>query len=155
MTALRSVKLFLATACAVLAWPLASIAQTPPAGAAGSPQPGASVARTKPTAAEKRCLASRRRVERQHEATAEAEMRVARERSARESCKSKRVCDNLDRALNASEARRQRHEKRLAQFDAEAKKACAGTPAASLLPGYRSNTAASRSPATTNTNSTR
>jgi hypothetical protein len=98
---------------------------------AGAAPPGASSVpnvRAKPTAAEKRCLASRRRVERQNEVIAEADARIAKERTAREGCKTKRACENLDRALNASETRRQRHEKQFAQFESEARKACA-TPA--------------------------
>ena len=88
--------------------------------------------RVKPTAAEKRCLASRRRVERQQEVITQADARIAKERTARQSCKTKRACDSLDRALNASEARHQRHAKQLAQFESEAAKACAAPPDASM-----------------------
>ena len=88
-------------------------------------------ARVKPTAAEKRCLASRRRVERQREVIEQADARIAKERAARESCKTKRACDSLDRALNASETRQRRHAKQLAQFESEAAKACAAPPGAS------------------------
>ena len=100
--------------------------------AQGTPAPGASgaaesvsAARTKPTAAQKRCLASRRRVERQNEVIAEADARVVKEQKARETCKSKRACESLDRALKASHTRHQRHEKQLAQFESETQKACA------------------------------
>lgn len=101
--------------------------------AQGLPERALSVptARVKPTAAEKRCLASRRRVERQHEVIAQADARIAKERTARESCKTKRACDSLDRALNASETRHLRHAKQLAQFESEAAKACAAPPDAS------------------------
>jgi len=103
-------------------------------------------ARERPTAAEKRCIASRRRVERQNEALVQADERDAKERSARDSCKTKRACENLDRALKASEARRQRLAKQLAQFEAEATKACELPPRA--LSGYRSNTAVRSNPTT-------
>lgn len=139
---------------AVLTLPSAALSQRVAAADPASPST-APAARPKPTAVEKRCLASRRRVERQQEATAEAEVRVDKERKAREACKSKRACENLDRALKASEARKQRHEKRLAQFDAEAQKACAGLPGTMTAPAYRSSTAASSSPTTTNENRTK
>jgi hypothetical protein len=92
---------------------------------AASNEASTSAARAKPTTAEKRCLASRRRVERQHEVIAEADARLAKERKAREACKTKRACENLDRALNASETRQHRHAKQLEQFESEAQKACA------------------------------
>jgi hypothetical protein len=94
-------------------------------GAASSEASTSAAARAKPTAAEKRCFASRRRVERQHEVIAEADARLAKERKAREACKTKRACENLDRALKASETRQQRHAKQLEQFDGEAQRACA------------------------------
>ena len=81
---------------------------------------------TKPTTEEKRCKASRRRVERQQEVITEANARIERETAARKACKTKRACDSLDRALNAGQTRSQRHAKQLAQFEAEAAKACAG-----------------------------
>jgi hypothetical protein len=112
-------------------------------------------ARAKPTAAEKRCLASRRRVERQHEVIAEADARLAKERKARESCKTKRTCDNLDRALKASETRQQRHAKQLEQFESEARKACAPLADAPKPTDYRSSTAVTSNPTTTNPNSTK
>ena len=83
---------------------------------------------TKPTQAEKRCQASRRRVERHQQAIAEADARTARERSARAACKTRRACDRLDRALIAAEARHKRHEKQLSQLDMEAQRACSPPP---------------------------
>lgn len=112
--------------------------------------PSATAARVKPTAAEKRCLASRRRVDRQHEAIAEADARVAKEQKAKASCKTKRACDSLDRALNASQTRHQRHAKQLAQFEGEAQKACASSSG-----DYRSSTATTSSPTTANVKSTK
>jgi len=129
-------------------------AQGAPPTSAASPS-SVPAARAKPTAAEKRCLASRRRVERQQEVIAEADTRVAKERKARESCKTKRACESLDRALKASETRQQRHAKQLAQFESEAQKACAPLPDASTAPNYRSSTAVISSPTTTNPNSTK
>ena len=113
-----------------------------------APASGASTAATRerPTAAEKRCIASRRRVERQNEALGEADAREAKERSARASCKTKRACENLDRALKASEVRRERLAKQLAQFETEATKACELAP--KTLSDYRSNTAVTSNPTT-------
>jgi hypothetical protein len=79
----------------------------------------------KPTSDEKRCKASRRRVERQQEVIAEAQARVDREKAARDTCKTRRSCDSLDRALKASQVRSERHVKQLAHFESEARKACA------------------------------
>jgi hypothetical protein len=152
-------KLTSLAACAVLAWPLVCGAQATPANPSAESRASAPAnvpaARSKPTAAEKRCLASRRRVERQHEVIAETDARTARERKARESCKTKRVCENLDRALRASETRAQRHAKQLAQFEGEAQKACVSVPNAATAPIHRSSTAVTKSPTTTNPNSTR
>ena len=118
-------------------------------GASASVPPETAV-RAKPTAAEKRCLASRRRVDRQHEVIAEADARVAKEQKAKASCKTKRACDSLDRALNASQTRHQRHAKQLAQFEGEAQKACVLSS-----DGYRSSTATTSSPTTTSAKSTK
>jgi len=90
-----------------------------------APVPAPSTTNAKPTSDEKRCKASRRRVERQQEVIAEAQSRVDREKKARETCKSRRACDSLDRALKASQVRSERHAKQLAQFESEADKACA------------------------------
>lgn len=143
-TALLGVTLLLGSAVA--------LAQGPPAPGGASPVSGA---RAKPTAAEKRCLASRRRVERQLEVIAQADARIAKERIARESCKTRRACENLDRALNASKTRDQRHAKQLAQLESEALKACAAVSDGSNGPSYRSSTAVTSSPTTTNANSTK
>ena len=136
-----------------------AVAQGTPASTPGASGAGAAgsvpAARARPTAAEKRCLASRRRVERQNEVIAEADARVAKERNARDSCKTKRACDSLDRALKASETRHQRHEKQLALFASEAQKACAPLADASKSPDHRSSTAVTSSPTTTNANSTK
>jgi len=86
----------------------------------------------RPTSDEKRCKASRRRVERQQEVIAEAQARVEREKAARATCRTKRSCDSLDRALKASQVRSERHAKQLAQFESEAGKACAGAPRPAL-----------------------
>ena len=80
----------------------------------------------RPTSDQKRCKASRRRVERQQEVIAEAQARVERDKAARATCKGKRACESLDRALNAARVRSERHAKQLAHFEAEAGKACAG-----------------------------
>ncbi len=112
----------------------------------------AAIAREKPTADQKRCLASRRRAERQHEVIAQADARVAREQKAREACKTKRACESLDRALEASHTRQQRHEKQRVQFQSEASKACAHPPQAA---DYRKSTAVTSSPTTTNAKSTK
>jgi hypothetical protein len=128
------------------------------ADAQGAPASGSSAttgARTKPTAAEKRCLASRRRVERQNEVIAEADARLAKEQKARASCKTKRACESLDRALKASETRQQRHAKQLAQFESETRKACDALPDAVKAPDYRNSTAVTNNPTTTNPNSTK
>ena len=129
------------------------LAQGAPASAV-SPGTSSPVVRgAKPTAAQKRCLASKRRVERQNEVIAEADARIVKERKAREGCKTKRACESLDRALNASETRRQRHEKQFAQFESEAQKACAANADVPKSSDYRSNTAVTRSPIATNTDS--
>ena len=112
MTCLHALLLAIAIAVAPIA-----LAQSP---AAASPTTTA-----RPTSDEKRCKASRRRVERQQEVIAEAQARVDREKAARATCKTRRACDSLDRALKASEVRSERHAKQLAQFEAEASKACA------------------------------
>ncbi|HVE49820.1 MAG TPA: hypothetical protein VNG69_09425, partial [Casimicrobiaceae bacterium] len=96
-------------------------------------------ARATVTAAEKRCLASRRRVERQNEALTQAAAREEKEHTARAVCKTKRACENLDRAIKASDVRRERLAKQLAQLEAEATKVCELPP--TTLSGYRSNTA--------------
>jgi hypothetical protein len=94
--------------------------------AADGPAPlGEGGDRVKPTAAQKRCLAATRRVERQREVITEADARTTRERSARQACRTRRACDSLDRALKAGEARRVRYAKQLAQFEAEASTICA------------------------------
>ena len=109
--------MLLTAAISVAAVTFAQAAQTPPA------SPATTDAR--PTSDEKRCKASRRRVERQQEVIAEAQARANREKAARETCKAKRACDSLDRALKASQVRSERHAKQLAQFETEAAKACA------------------------------
>jgi len=96
------------------------------ADAAPAATPRATIADSKPTSEEKRCKASRRRVERQQEVIAEANARIERETAARQSCKTKRACDSLDRALRAGQTRNQRYAKQLAQLEAEAGKACSG-----------------------------
>lgn len=101
-----------------------ALAQGAPA--SGSP---AAASGARPTAVEKRCMASRRRVERQNEAIVQADARTEKERTARASCTTKRACENLDRALKASEARKQRLAEQLAVFRAEAEKRCAVVPA--------------------------
>jgi len=95
--------------------------------ASAQPAPAAAPATTnaKPTSDEKRCKASRRRIERQQEVITEAQARVDREKAARATCKTRRSCDSLDRALKASQVRSERHEKQLAHFESEASKACA------------------------------
>jgi len=97
-----------------------ALAQVP-----ASPAPAAQAPKAKPTSDEKRCIASRRRVERQQAVIAEADARVERDKASREGCKTKRACDSLDRALKASSTRQQRYGKQLAQFESEASKACA------------------------------
>ena len=112
---------------ALAAWVLAiaSLA-TPAAFAADAPPPGADAgARARPTAAQKRCLAATRRVERQLEVIADAKARTERERRAREACRTRRACDNLDRALKAAQARHARNVKQLEKFESEANAICA------------------------------
>lgn len=113
-------KRFLLCFVAVLAVPPCAIAQD-----ASPAAPAATSAKAKPTSEEKRCTASRRRVDRQNEVIAEANARIEREKAARAACKGKRACDSLDRALAAAQTRSQRFAKQLAQFESEASKACA------------------------------
>jgi hypothetical protein len=91
-------------------------------------QPAGTRIATRPDAAAKRCLAARRRVERQKQVTSDVEARIARDSQARERCDSKRSCQRLDRALKASDARRKRYEKQLSQLVVEAHQACAVKP---------------------------
>ena len=102
------------------------------ASASALAQSSAATAQDRPTAAEKRCLAATRRVDRQKEVIAQAEARTAKERSARDACRTRRQCESLDRALKAAEARRLRYDKQLAHFDAEARSACAGIAEATV-----------------------
>ncbi len=86
---------------------------------------------------------------------AEADARLAKEQKARASCKTKRACESLDRALKASETRQQRHAKQLAQFESETRKACDAPSDAAKAPDYRNSTAVTSNPTTTNPNSTK
>ena len=105
-----------------IAMTVASFALVEEAGAAAV---DAAATDARPTSDQKRCKASRRRVERQQEVIAEAQARVDRENAARASCRTKRSCDSLDRALKASQVRSERHAKQLSKFASEAAKACA------------------------------
>jgi hypothetical protein len=79
----------------------------------------------RPDARTKRCQAAQRRVERQKQVIDEVDARIDRERKAREACRTPRQCAGLDRALKASDARKSRHERQLAQYEADANAACA------------------------------
>ena len=125
---------------------IALVAGTAYAQAAPASDAPTTVSRAPVTAAEKRCLASRRRVERQNEALVQAAAREEKERDARAVCKTKRACENLDRAIKASDVRRERLAKQLAQLEAEATKVCKLPP--TTLSGYRSNTAVTSKPTT-------
>lgn len=81
--------------------------------------------RPKPDAAERRCIASRRRTERAQQVIADADARLARERQARDTCVTKRACGKVDHALKASEARMKRYAQQLAHYESEARDACA------------------------------
>jgi hypothetical protein len=88
-------------------------------------RPFGTLVAARPDAAAKRCLAAQRRVERQKQVVRDVEARIARDRQARERCESRRTCVRLDRALKASDARRTRLDKQLAQLVIEADQACA------------------------------
>lgn len=78
----------------------------------------------KPSADEKRCLAAKRRVTRQQEVVADVAARTIRERRVRDTCATKQLCARADRALKASETRKTRYDRQLAQFESEAANLC-------------------------------
>lgn len=86
----------------------------------------ASAAPQRPTAAEKRCAAAERRVERHREGLDALDARLARDEAARAACTRPRACEQLDRTLKSEAARRKRIAAQLAQLQDEARAICAG-----------------------------
>ena len=132
---------------------VALVAGTAQAQVAPATEAPTTASRPRPTAAEKRCIASRRRVERQNEALTQAAAREEKEHDARAVCKTRRACENLDRAIKASDVRRERLAKQLTQLEAEATKVC--ELPTKTLSGYRTSTAVTSNPTMMNPASTK
>ena len=74
--------------------------------------------------ANKKCDTWQRRVAKEEKSLADASDSIARDTRGRESCATKGACERYDQAIKSMEARRLRHETRLAELKSDAKKAC-------------------------------
>jgi hypothetical protein len=79
----------------------------------------------RPSRAEKRCLAAERREQRHRDVLADVDAQMAAATRARSVCTTKRACGKLDHDLKSLGARKQRYDRQLAQYRAEAAAACA------------------------------
>jgi hypothetical protein len=111
-----------ALALALAAPARAADAPAPPGTApAGGGTPGAAAAPVS-----KKCATVRRRVEKEEKSLATATEQIARDREARVGCSPKSACDRYDHAIRSMEARKERHETRLARFRSDAERICKG-----------------------------
>jgi hypothetical protein len=94
------------------------------AGVAKAQIPSSSGTAVQETPVNRRCDSVQRRVAKQERALATADESIANTRTAREGCSSKSACARYDQAIKSMEARRSRHDLRLAKFRTEAEKVC-------------------------------
>lgn len=74
--------------------------------------------------ANKKCDTWQRRVAKEEKSLADASDSIAKDTRGRESCATKGACERYDQAIKSMEARRLRHETRLAKLKSDAEKAC-------------------------------
>jgi hypothetical protein len=75
-------------------------------------------------AVSRKCESLQRRVAKEDRSLTDASDSIAKDTHARESCTTKGACERYDQAIKSMEARRSRHETRLARFKTDADKAC-------------------------------
>jgi hypothetical protein len=75
-------------------------------------------------AVNRKCDSWQRRVAAEEKSLVDASDSIAEDKRARESCATKGACARYDQAIKSMEARRSRHETRLARFKVDAEKAC-------------------------------